>query len=437
MLRVQCGHTSLEFMPADVSQLILAAGRSANAGRWGEAEGLWQQVLDLEPQHPQALCSLGIHAVRRGDFAEAFKLLTAATNYAPKDFVALMTLSSVCRQLEDPGGELDAIDRALAADAYFLPGVLAKASWLERYGSRAAAVARYANALKIAPPASAWPAVLQPQLEHAHTVVDAHSRALEKHLTEKLASFQDALSVDDAARWREATAIRAGRSKPFDSQSNQLHVPRLPAIPFFDAARFPGLDNLAAKTDRIRDELMALLQSDMSAFQPYITYKPGDPVNQWQELNHSPRWSVFHLWRAGVPVRENLERCPETAQALAAVGMANIDELCPNALFSALAPRTHIPPHNGETNARLVAHLPLSVPHGCRFRVGFEERVWKVGEVLVFDDTIEHEARNDSDELRVVLIFDLWNPLLTATERDMVNTMAKASRQFGGQAESS
>jgi aspartyl/asparaginyl beta-hydroxylase (cupin superfamily) len=49
---------------------------------------------------------------------------------------------------------------------------------------------------------------------------------------------------------------------------------------------------------------------------------------------------------------------------------------------------------------------------------------------LIFDDTIEHEARNDSDEPRVVLIFDLWNPLLLPAERELVTTMTAAARAF-------
>jgi aspartyl/asparaginyl beta-hydroxylase (cupin superfamily) len=53
-----------------------------------------------------------------------------------------------------------------------------------------------------------------------------------------------------------------------------------------------------------------------------------------------------------------------------------------------------------------------------------------VGEVLAFDDSIEHEARNDSDELRVVLIFDVWNPLLSPAERDMVQALSAATREF-------
>lgn len=417
-------------MSTEVSKLVQAAGQSANTGRWDEAERLWQQVVELEPGHPQALCSLGIHALQRGDAGKACKLLREAREQAPADFVVLMTLSKACGQVGDAEGEGEAIDAALAVDAYFLPALLAKAGWLERYGSPAAAAARYAAALKVAPPEQQWPPLLKPQLEYARMLVERRSAALADHLTETLAPLQAALPPALAERWREATAIRAGRSRPYVSESNQMHVPRLPAIPFYDRADFPALRQLESRTDAIRGELLAMLESGQSGFSPYIAYKPGDPVNQWQELNHSDRWSAFHLWRGGSPVAEHLERCPVTAGALDAVGMADIDGLCPNALFSALAPRTQIPPHNGESNARLVAHLPLVVPKGCRLRVGFEEREWKTGEVLVFDDTIEHAASNDSDELRVVLIFDLWNPLLEPAERALVNAMARASREF-------
>ena len=209
-------------------------------------------------------------------------------------------------------------------------------------------------------------------------------------------------------------------------------MPRLPAKPFFERGYFPWVDELEKQTDRIRDELVAALNADADRFTPYIEYKPGEPVAQWHELNHSRRWSALHLWRSGTPVRDNLERCPTTAAALLALPMADMSGLCPNAMFSALAPHTHIPPHHGETNARLVAHLPLIVPKGCRFRVGFEEREWRVGEMLVFDDTIEHEAFNESDELRVVLIFNVWNPLLEPEERRMANALAEAARQFRG-----
>lgn len=426
----KAGESNPSIMSVEVNKLVEAAGHSANAGRWAEAEALWEKVLKLEPGHPQALCSLGIHALQRGDAGKGYELLCAARERAPKDFVLLMSLVNACQQRNDAAGEREAIDAALAIDPYFLPALMARAAWFERFGTRAAAAATYANALKIAPPEAHWPDTLRPQLEHGRKLVDDRARSLGAHLAEQLAPLQAALPSDRAARWREAIAIRAGRSRPYHSDSNQLCVPRLPAIPFFDRTDFPALDAVEEKTSVIRDELLAALESDRERFNPYVAYRPGEPVNQWQELNHSSRWSAFHLWRGGKPVRENLERCPETAQALGDAGMVEIEGLCPNAMFSALAPKTRIPPHNGETNARLVAHLPLIVPDGCRFRVGFEEREWRVGEILVFDDTIEHEAHNDSNELRVILIFDVWNPLLQPEERKLVNALAKATREF-------
>ena len=85
----------------------------------------------------------------------------------------------------------------------------------------------------------------------------------------------------------------------------------------------------------------------------------------------------------------------------------------PCAMYSALQPRTRIPPHTGVANFRLVVHLPLVLPPGCGFRVGSETRDWRIGEAWVFDDTIEHEAWNDSDEPRYIFICDIWNPRLS------------------------
>jgi len=252
------------------------------------------------------------------------------------------------------------------------------------------------------------------------------SRELEQHI--------DCVPAALGSRWREAASILAGKTKPYHAVVNQLCVPRLPAIPFHERDQFPFLAALEAKTDVIRQELQAALAAARDDFVPYIQYAPGEPVNQWTELNHSLKWSTLQLMRSGKPVQANLDRCPETAKALAALPLADIDGLCPNVMFSALAPKSRIPPHNGETNARVVAHLPLIVPEGCNYRVGFEWRQWHVGETLIFDDTIEHEAINDSDELRVVLIFDLWNPLLAPAERELVRKLTAAARSFASTA---
>src|SRR3546814_9348823 len=68
----------------------------------------------------------------------------------------------------------------------------------------------------------------------------------------------------------------------------------------------------------------------------------------------------------------------------------------PVAFFSALKPGTHIPPHNGATNTPLTVHMPLVIPPDCALRVGDETRTWEPGKLLMFDDTIRHEAWNYS-----------------------------------------
>jgi aspartate beta-hydroxylase len=417
-------------MAAQIEQLVEQAGRLASSGHWDEAEQVWLEIRRRDPQHPRALFSLGVHALKRGDGVAAHELLTVAHKLVPRDLLVLMTLCAACQHLADANGEREAIEAALAVDAYFLPALLAKGSWLERFSTRASAAAMFANALKVAPPEAQWPANLRAQLEHAREFAAAHAEDLHAVLAQSIGGRLDSLPSALGARWREAASILAGKTKPYLAVVNQLCVPRLPAVPFFERALFPFLAELESKTGTIRAELEAALAASLDSFVPYIQYAPGQPVNQWRELNHSLSWSTLHLWRSGKPVEENLARCPETARALAALPLAEIDGLCPNAMFSVLAPHSHIPPHNGETNARVVAHLPLIVPDGCSYRVGFDWRQWRVGETLIFDDTIEHEARNDSDEPRVVLIFDLWNPHLLPTERELVRTLTATARAF-------
>ncbi len=99
-------------------------------------------------------------------------------------------------------------------------------------------------------------------------------------------------------------------------------------------------------------------------------------------------------------------------------------------MFSLLKPGTRIPPHTGVSNARLVTHVPLIIPEQCGFRVGNTTREWVPGQAFVFDDTIEHEAWNLSDKLRVVLIFDVWHPELTPPERALITALAAGLNEF-------
>ena len=165
-----------------------------------------------------------------------------------------------------------------------------------------------------------------------------------------------------------------------------------------------------------------------------MNYPPGAPVDQWAGTQSIAWRSAFHLLRDGSPVIENAAKCSNTMAALGQVDQPNVQGRSPAAMFSILRPHTHIPPHTGISNTRLVLHLPLIVPDHCRFRVGGETRVWREGEAFVFDDTIEHEAWNDSDLPRAVMICDVWNPRLGSEERALIARMTAALDRFNGTA---
>jgi aspartyl/asparaginyl beta-hydroxylase (cupin superfamily) len=212
----------------------------------------------------------------------------------------------------------------------------------------------------------------------------------------------------------------------YSSQCSGVHFPFLPADEFFDRSHFPWLEKVEKKTEAIRLELQSIL-NDRLELRPYVEQKSGTPPNKWTPLDGSLDWGTFFLWEYGVRIEEACARCPETIAALASVPQTVLPGRAPTAFFSLLKPKTRIPPHTGVTNTRAIIHLPLIVPPGCGFRVGGEVREWRVGEALAFDDTIEHEAWNDSDELRAVLIFDVWNPYLTASESRLMQRFFDAA----------
>ncbi|WP_255515275.1 tetratricopeptide repeat protein, partial [Luteimonas sp. J16] len=111
-----------------------AAGAAAAGGRWQEAEHLWGRVHALDPDHVQALFSLGVHAFQRGDAAAALELLQRARQRAPRDPMILLTLGRVFRETGKPEQEWAAIIAALEIDPYFLPALLGKAEYIERQG---------------------------------------------------------------------------------------------------------------------------------------------------------------------------------------------------------------------------------------------------------------------------------------------------------------
>jgi aspartyl/asparaginyl beta-hydroxylase (cupin superfamily) len=158
---------------------------------------------------------------------------------------------------------------------------------------------------------------------------------------------------------------------------------------------------------------------------------PTRPRTEYHGLVDNPDWSTLYVFSQGRRVPEIEESFPQTLAAVEQLDLARITVRAPSILFSRLAPGARIPPHHGVMNARLICHLPLVVPPGCGFRVGGEMREWREGELLVFDDTVKHEAWNDSSSDRIILIFDVWRPEVSPEERRAITALFQIVDNFG------
>ena len=376
------------------------------------------------------LMAAAAQALGAGDAAGARERLRRAVEFDPGALPAWLNLAAACNALADLDGAMAAIEGALKLDPRNFLALLGKARVLERQGKARPAAIAYGVALAQAPP--------DDRLDAGALKAVRRAREVSSRYTSDLEAFIHTDMADQLGRTRGAEARRIGafveialrKRRSYPQQPVEFHYPGLPAIEFYERDEFPWLEQFEASTDAIREELLAILREDAGRFVPYVDYPDSVPLDQWRELNHSLRWGAYHLLAQGERVEENCRRCPSTLEALARIPQPQVQRRSPAAMFSALQPRTRIPPHTGIANTRLVVHLPLVVPAGCGFRVGGETREWREGEDWVFDDTIEHEAWNDSDDVRVILICDIWSPRLSEDERTLIAGVMAAMDRF-------
>ena len=416
---------------AHVQALLQAAERAAGAHQDAEAERLIAAAHQVAPEHAQVLAARGVQALRKGDAAQARELLEAAAAREPGNPHVFLNLASCHRSLNEPEAEFKALEQALILEPNFFLALLQKASLQEKLGNVREAARTYHRALSTLRAGMQLPANLQPFVEHAQKVVLASFEELDRWLKERTAAVRARFAGVPQDRVDDCLAALVGKKRIYVSQPTYSYFPRVPAITFFDRTQFPWLKRVEEATDEIRAELFGLLREARGEFAPYLTHSPGEQLGVWRELNQSRRWSALFLYKNGEPQAENIARCPKTVAVLESVPAAvRIAHRGPTWLFSLLEPKTRIPPHTGTTNTRLTVHIPLIVPPNCGFRVGADVRQWVPGTALIFDDTIEHEAWNESDQERVILMFDIWNPLLNPAEQEMMRVATEAIAEF-------
>lgn len=365
----------------------------------------------------------GIAALARGDAASArtaFETIVAAGRAAPQ---AWLFLAQACFLLDDRPACHRALDEVLGADRANLDAMVMRGELLARAGDDRAAVSWFEAAVRTAPAGVDLAPATAQALDHARAALTAASAKFDAHLRARLA----AANVDPVTthpRFAEALAIATGAAEPYPQAPTSFFYPRLAAVPFHDPADFPWLGAIAAQTPAMRAEVESVIRAD-AGIAPYVE-APRDRPSKEHSLLGDARWSAYHLWQTGVPVAAAHAACPVAVAAVDSAPIPRIAGRSPMALFSILAGKTHIPPHNGMLNTRLIVHIPLIVPPGCRLRVGGETRTVAAGVPLIFDDSIEHEAWNDSAEPRAILLFEVWRPELTGAERAALTAMYAA-----------
>jgi len=172
----------------------------------------------------------------------------------------------------------------------------------------------------------------------------------------------------------------------------------------------PWMNHLEDNYDVVRDELNGLLAEGhpLAPYSRAYASASDDPTKT--DTTVLDGWNAFYFYRDGQRIDQHCEMCPRTAEILKSV------PLVWEGFFSALKAGKHIPEHSDDLNFALTCHMGLKVPAGCSIRVGSETRPWVQGKTILFNSSFLHEAWNQSDEDRIVLLVDAWHPELTPVE---------------------
>ncbi len=356
-------------------------------------------------------------ALMAGDAAATRAALAALVERGPMTPQAWMMWGEAARLLDDGAAQEAAADALLADNPAQLRALIWKGDCRRAAGETRAASAYYRRALQLVSDGAPVPPSLAPLVEAAA----AAQAALEADYAARLDAGLTARGQPPAARSarvRRTLAILQGAEADDMGiqRPSSLFVPDLPQRRYYERADFPWAAALEAETGAIRAELDAAL-ADPGLFRPYLNHDASRPAMVAHELMDNADWSALHLVDNGRIAPDLAARFPATLAAMAEVPLCRISVRAPTIMFSLLKAGARIAPHHGAINARLICHLPLIVPGNGALKVGGEAREWRVGELLAFDDSVEHEAWNHADRDRVVLIFDVWRPELSADDR--------------------
>lgn len=371
------------------------------------------------------------YAALRGQRAqEALSKFQEADNLSQTDTRICLGIGISARALGQHQVCLDAIDRYLELDQSSALAMVIRGDALKGLGQTRRAISAYMSALQAVPPGTQPDPATMAELRRAQQECNAaqglYESFLRDHVGKELGS--DVGRMDSKSG--HALDLIFGKRQIYQQQPHRFYFPELPQRQFYEASEFAWAPAVEAASDTIKAEFAALSAQE-ERFDAYLTDDGREPHLRQHALTNNRDWSAIHLIRNGVRFEENIARVPGTMAALDHAPIPDVVGQSPSALFSRLLPGAHVPPHNGLTNTRLICHLPVILPGNCTLRVGNETRTWADRQLMIFDDSIQHEARNASASPRTVLIFDIWRPELTEDDRALVRSIFSGIEAFG------
>lgn len=373
----------------------------------------------------QRLIAEGMAALEAHNPARAAPLLREAARALPAAEMPWLALANAEMALGEFDAAEAAIDRQLELDIRDIGALFMRGLLNERRGDHRAATNCYQAMLNQAAAYGAPPELAEP-LAHARRFVADAQKAYADHLETSIGGNLSPLM-------RQALDLLTGRAQLYLQQPSVFYFPGLPQRWFYERHEFPWLSGVLDLVPQMQEELRAAAGDNGAGhdhFAPYVETQPGRPPAN-NPLRDDPAWGACYFWRDGARQDAIADRCPATMAALDLAPMPRIPGRAPTALWSRLLPGAHIVPHHGLLNTRLICHIPIRTAPGCTLRVGGETRSWEDGVPLIFDDSVEHEARNQGDAARVVLLFEIWRPEIAAEDREAIGRLFRAIDSFG------
>lgn len=399
-----------------------------------QAEMIYRAILQDHADCVPAARAVAAFSVNRGDFDGALAILSSIIRHAPNDPALRLDHAQALWQQGEQDAASEILEALLKQDpshhlAWLMLGQLREAA-----GDNHGALRAWYQAITRAQRAGQW---MNRETTHQGIVatvmasIEKLRRGRRETLFDSFQGVRDSWGAKAVARVERALTGYLGEwdATPADPRQRPkfLYFPDLCEGPYHDPMLLPWAPTLRDAWRGIRAEAEALLAQDRD-FESFLGLKPGQSREGYiGGSNPNAAWDAYFFYRRGQRFDAHHEACPFTSSVLDSVELCRVGHQAPEVCFSVIRPQSTIMAHHGVTNTRMVMHLPLIVPKQCALNiVDGEAHSWREGELMMFDDTFQHEAWNRSDEPRLILLMDCWNPYLTEPEKIAVKQLVEA-----------